>query len=183
MLSILPKSVYCGMWINWIILIKSKGILRWWASRHGMWYLISKLSKGFYNQSDFIILVHRWCRLTSAVRAVCVLLKPIAASECVWFIVVWRFEDRGCGKGSPTWIHWGSCWELRLPTQPDHSRRSSSAGRRCGQFSHSGDVQGCHGPTECQWRLKLVKICESKRATKIEFCTLPLLKLKQLLLF
>ena len=35
-----------------------------------MWYLISKLSKSFYNESDLLFLVHHWGRLTSHLRVV-----------------------------------------------------------------------------------------------------------------
>ena len=59
--SIIPKSLYCGLGL---IPISSKGILGWW-SRYGMWYLISKLSKSFYIESDLLFLVHLWGRLTS----------------------------------------------------------------------------------------------------------------------
>ena len=64
--SIIPKSLYCGLGL---IPILSKGILGWW-SRNGMWYLISKLSKSFYNESELIFLVHHWGRLTSNLRGV-----------------------------------------------------------------------------------------------------------------
>ena len=64
--SIIPKSLYCGLGLS---LIHSKGILGWW-SRYGMWYLISKLSKSFYNESDLLFLVHHWGRLTTDLRGV-----------------------------------------------------------------------------------------------------------------
>ena len=64
--SIIPKSLYCGLGL---IPILSKGIWRWW-SRYGMWYLILKLSKSFYNESDILFLVHHWGRLTSDLRVV-----------------------------------------------------------------------------------------------------------------
>ena len=49
--------------------ILSKGIWEWW-SRYGMWYLISKLSKSFCNESDLLFLLHHWGRLTSDLRVV-----------------------------------------------------------------------------------------------------------------
>ena len=64
--SIIPKCLYWGLGL---CLIHSKGILGWW-SRCGMWYLISKLSKSFYNESDLLFLVHHWGRLTSDLRGV-----------------------------------------------------------------------------------------------------------------
>ena len=64
--SIFTKYLYWGLGLS---LIHSKGILGWW-SRYGMWYLISKLSKSFYNESDLIFLVHHWGRLTSDLRVV-----------------------------------------------------------------------------------------------------------------
>ena len=64
--SIIPKSLYCGLGL---IPILSKGILGSW-SRYGMWYLILKLSKSFYNESDLLFLVHHWGRLTSHLRGV-----------------------------------------------------------------------------------------------------------------
>ena len=67
--SIIPKSLYWGLGLS---LIHSKGILGWW-SRYGMWYLISKLSKSFYNESDLLFLVHHWGRLTSDLRVMAVL--------------------------------------------------------------------------------------------------------------
>ena len=63
---IIPKSLYWGLGLNPIL---SKGIWGWW-SRYGMWYLISKLSKSFYNESDLLFLVHHWGRLTSDLRVV-----------------------------------------------------------------------------------------------------------------
>ena len=66
--SIIPKSLYCGLGL---IPILSKGILRWW-SRYGMWYLISKLSKSFYDESDLLFLVHHWGQLISDLRLVIV---------------------------------------------------------------------------------------------------------------
>ena len=64
--SIIPKSLYWGLGLS---LILSKGF--WgWRSRHGMWHLISKLSKSFYNESDLLFLVHHWGRLTSNLRGV-----------------------------------------------------------------------------------------------------------------
>ena len=65
--SIIPKSLYCGLGL---IPILSKGFWGWW-SRYGMWYLFSKHSKSFYNESDLLFLVHHWCRLTSDLRGVC----------------------------------------------------------------------------------------------------------------
>ena len=64
--SIIPKSLYWGLGL---IPILSKGILGWW-SMYGMWYLISKLSKSFYNESYLLFLVHHWGRLTSQLRVV-----------------------------------------------------------------------------------------------------------------
>ena len=64
--SIISKSLYSGLGL---IPIHSKGILGWW-SRYGMWYLISKLSKSFYNESDLLFLVHHWGPLTSDLRVV-----------------------------------------------------------------------------------------------------------------
>ena len=43
--------------------------MAWW-SRYGMWYLFSKHSKSFYNESDLLFLVHYWSRLTSDLRGV-----------------------------------------------------------------------------------------------------------------
>ena len=63
---IIPKSLYWGLGLS---LIHSKGILGWW-SRYGMWYLILKLSKSFYYESDLLFLVHHWGRLTSHLRVV-----------------------------------------------------------------------------------------------------------------
>ena len=68
--SIIPKSLYWGLGLS---LIHSKGILGGW-SRYGMWYLISKLSKSFFNESDLLFLVHHWGRLTSDLRGVSVFM-------------------------------------------------------------------------------------------------------------
>ena len=39
-------------------------------SKYGMWYLILKLSKKFYNESVLLYLVHHWGQLTSDLRVV-----------------------------------------------------------------------------------------------------------------
>ena len=64
--SIIPKSLYCELGLS---TIHSIGVLRL-SSRYGMWYLISKLSKSFYNESHLLFLVHHRCLLTLDLRVV-----------------------------------------------------------------------------------------------------------------
>ena len=71
---------------NWglgLSLIHSKGICGWW-SRYGMWYLISKLSKSFYNESDLLFLLHHWGRLTSDLRGVSLSTKKYCGVLSKW---------------------------------------------------------------------------------------------------
>ena len=99
-------SIYCRLGL---IPIHSKGFLGWW-SRYGMWYLISRHSKSFYNESDLLFLVHHWGRLTSGLRVVS---KPKESdhakeheklmSEAVCIFVWGRFGKR-CLTFLPFWM-------------------------------------------------------------------------------
>ena len=50
-----------------------------------MWYLISKLSKSFYNESDLLFLVHHWGRLTSDLR-----LVILDKFHFLRFLLIWK---------------------------------------------------------------------------------------------